>query len=85
MTKVLRPLARAHHRDPAEWLAETCIETRRWLSQLGALGWTLAFIAAELGCSETSLRDWRDGRVSMPVVKWKALRALAAEHGRRAA
>lgn len=80
----LLPLAKAHHRDPVEWLEEARIEVRRWVAQLGALGWTMAFIAAEMGCSENSLRDWRDGKVSMPVVKWKALRALAAEHGRKA-
>jgi AraC-like DNA-binding protein len=83
MTNKLRPLAKANHRDPVEWLEETRIEVRRWVAQLGSLGWTMAFIAAEMGCSENSLRDWRDGKVSMPVVKWKALRALAAEHGRK--
>ena len=85
MSTTLRPPAKAHPRDPAVLLAETRTEVKRWMAQLGALGWTMALIAFELGCSENSLRDWRDGKVTMPVVKWKALRALAAEHGRRAA
>lgn len=78
-------LAKACHRDPAEYTRETRSEVRLWVSQLESLGWSLAFIASEIGASETSLRDWREVRVSMPVVKWKALRALAAEHGRRKA
>lgn len=65
--------------NPPAWLEETKIEVRGWMAELGAARWTMARIAAALGCSEDSLRDWRDGKVSMPVVKWKALRALAAE------
>lgn len=84
MSSTIRPLARCRPADPPAWLEETKAEVRGWMASLGAQGWTMARIAVELRCSEDSLRDWRDGKVSMPVVKWKALRALAAEHGRKA-
>ncbi len=48
------------------------------MAALGACGWTMARISVEISCSENTLRSWRDGAVAMPVVKWKALRALAA-------
>jgi hypothetical protein len=61
-------------------------EVRGWCASLGSVGWTFARIAASVPCSEDSLRDYRDGKAAMPVDKWKALRALAAEvAGRRAA
>ncbi len=72
-------LAKCVPDNPPAWLEETKAEVRGWMAELGAARWTVARIAAALGCSEDSLRDWRDGKVSMPVLKWKALRALAAE------
>jgi hypothetical protein len=77
----LRPLASCRPANPPAWLEETKIEVRGWLIDLRATRWTMARVAAALGCSEDSLRDWRDGKVSMPVTKWKALRALHAECG----
>lgn len=79
----LRPLAKCRPANPPAWLAETIAEVRGWCAALGAAGWTMARIAAAVPCSEDSLRDYRDGKASMPVVKWKALRALAAEAGRK--
>jgi hypothetical protein len=79
----LRPLAGCRPGNPPAWLEETKAEVRGWMASLGANAWTMARISAALGCSEDSLRDWRDGKASMPVVKWKALRALAAEFGVR--
>jgi hypothetical protein len=75
----LKPPRKCVPADPPRWLADTLAEVSAWVRTLRIAGWTMTRIAVSLGCSEDSLRDWRDGKTSMPVVKWKALRALAAE------
>jgi hypothetical protein len=79
VTDKLRPLASCRPADPPAWLTDTIAEVTAWIRALRVSGWTMTRIAVSIGCSEDSLRDWRDGKTSMPVVKWKALRALHAE------
>lgn len=76
-----RPIRKAVPAEPPAWLADTVAEVTTWIRALRVAGWTMTRIAVSLGCSEDSLRAWRAGKASMPVVKWKALRALAADVG----
>lgn len=69
--------------DPPAWLADTLDEVALWIRQLRIAGWTMTRIAVSIGASEDSLRDWRAGKTAMPVVKWKALRSLAAQVTRK--
>ncbi len=81
MSSQPKGLRKCGPQDPVAWIDDTEVEVRRWMAELGARTWTMARISAALGCSENTLRAWRDGETSMPVKKWKALRALAAEFG----
>lgn len=83
MSEQPKGLQKCRPANPPEWFADTLAEVTAWVRALRVAGWTMARIAVSLQCSEDSLRDWRDGKTSMPVVKWKALRALAADVKRR--
>jgi hypothetical protein len=76
MSDSFRPISKCCPADPREWIADTVAEVTSWTRALRIAGYTMTRIAVSIGCSEDSLRAWRDGEVSMPVVKWKALRAL---------
>jgi hypothetical protein len=73
----VRALAKCRPVDPRALANETLAEIRNWCAILGAAGWTLMGIATELDCSDDSLSEYRSGKRTMPVDKWKRLRRLA--------
>jgi len=66
------------------WLARIAAEVRGHVAFLGSRGWRLWDVAVALDCSPRSIVSWRKGAAEMPATKLERLRALAAEHGRKA-
>lgn len=82
--KELRPPAKARVRDLDSWGQKVAVEVREHMAHLGALGWSLWDIAAELGCSRTALVSWRAGANEMPASKLLRLRdVVMVNAGRR--
>lgn len=85
MTKPIGTIRRAGVADPQQWLRDSAVEIREHMATLGAIGWSLWDLAEALNCDRTALWRWRTGAADMPASKFRKLRALAAEHGRKAA
>ena len=84
MSNTIRPLAKARPRNSEEFERAVACEVRALTGRLGAAGWRFADIAAALDVSETQLRAWRAGECEPRASKLEQLRALAAEHARKA-
>ena len=83
--KPIGTVRRAGVREPEQFLRESAEEIRGYMATLGSAGWSLWDIAAALSCGRTALWSWRTGAGDMPTSKFKKLRALAAEVGKRRA
>lgn len=69
----------ARVRDLDAFGKAVAVEVRGHMAALGASGWTLHDIAAELGCSKSALVSWRNGANEMPASKLLKLRSVVEE------
>lgn len=80
----LRPISRARVPNPEHWERLVACECRELLAILGAAGWSMLDVAETLGVGRSSLYRWRTGDEDPRSSTLLALRALAAECGRKA-
>ncbi len=80
----LKPPVRACVRNPDSFSKAVACEVRELMAYLGAAGWSLWDIAEAVGCSRTALVSWRNDAADMPMKRMLKLRAVVAEHGRKA-
>lgn len=84
MPNRLKPVVNCRVPNSDYWDNAVAVEARGLMAQLGGIGWDFVDIATALDCGRTTLYAWRTGESSMPAAKLLQLRAIAAEHVRKA-
>lgn len=84
MSNTIHRLAKARPNDRAAWARRIACEVRELTAELGGIGWRFADIAVSLDVSERSLNNYRNGADEPKARVMDALRALVAEHCKKA-